>query len=128
MRKLYSLTLSLLLIVTLSACKKSNVDDETADLYTNKAKDAIELLLDLNYEEVHAQFNEEMKELLPVSDMNDLTPLIEKVGDFEEYEVSAVEERDGYYVTVVVTKHENGKLGFTVSFEEDGRIAGLFIK
>lgn len=128
MRKLYPLILSLLLIVSLSACKKSNVDDETAELYTNQAKAVIELLLDLNYEEVYAQFNEEMKELLPVSDMNELTPLIEKVGDFKEYEVSAVEERDGYYVTVVVTKHENGKLGFTVTFEEDGSVAGLFIK
>lgn len=128
MRKIYTIFLAVLLIITLVACQKSNVDEETANHYIDQAKSVIEHLLNSEYEEVYEQFNEEMKEELSLSNMGDLTPVIKEVGEFEKFETSAVEERDGYYVTVVVTKHEDGKLGFTITFEEDDSIAGLFIK
>lgn len=128
MRKLNILMFSLLIILTFTACQQSNVDDQTSDKYTEKGKEVVELLLDGDYEAVYEQFNDEMSTLLPVSEMDELTPVIEEAGEFEEYEVTAVEERDDLFVTVTVTKHEKGKLGFTITFEEDGDIAGLFIK
>lgn len=129
MRKLYPIILSFLLIMTLTACQKTNVDEETESHYIGMAKEVIELLLDYEFEEVFQRFNEELEESLPASELEDiLTPLIKKVGKFESYEVYAVEERDDLFVTVVVTKHEDGKLGFTITFEEDGKIAGLFLK
>lgn len=129
MKRRYLVILSIFLIIALSACQQSNVDEKTEEHYTDKGKAIVELLLDFKFEDVYQQFNEEMKEELPASELEELlTPLIKKVEEFEEYEVSAVEERANYFVTVIVTKHEKGKLGFTITFEENGEIAGLYLK
>lgn len=128
MRRNILVMFALVLIVLFTACQKTNVDSETEEKYVEKGKEVVEALLDLDYETVYEQFNGQMQRELPVEDMHELTPVIEDAGEFEKIETTAIEERDGIYVTVIVTKHEEGKLGFTVSFEENGKVAGVYIK
>src|SRR5690625_6940458 len=128
MRRNILVVFDIVLIVLFTACQKTNVDSETEEKYVEKGKEVVEALLDLDYETVYEQFNGQMQRELPVEDMHELTPVIEDAGEFEKIETTAIEERDGIYVTDIVTKHEERKLGFTVSFEENGEVAGVYIK
>lgn len=120
---------TVVVLLTLVACGGGNpVDDETAEPFITKAEEVVLLLNEGNYEEVYAMFNDEMKEGLPVEEMAELTPVFEESGEFEEIDKASVEEKDGYYVVVLVANHsEEGRI-YTISFEENEAIAGLFIQ
>src|SRR5699024_72341 len=105
------------------ACGGNKVDDATSEKYITKSEEIVSLLNEGNYEEVFAQFDEEMKAGLPVNDMEELTPIIEESGDFEEIDKSSVEE-DGYYVTVLVAKYSEENRVFTVSYNDKEEVAG----
>src|SRR5690625_6312453 len=99
MRRNILVVFDIVLIVLFTACQKTNVDSETEEKYVEKGKEVVEALLDLDYETVYEQFNGQMQRELPVEDMHELTPVIEDAGEFEKIETTAIEERDGIYVT-----------------------------
>lgn len=128
MRKILITVLAAVLIFMLVACGGNKVDDETAEIYISKAEEIIGLLSENNYETVHAMFSDEMKLGLPVKDMEELTPVIEESGSFESIDKTSVEEDDGLYITVIVAKYSNKNRIFTITFNENEEVVGLFIK
>ncbi|HIS29779.1 MAG TPA: DUF3887 domain-containing protein, partial [Candidatus Avamphibacillus intestinigallinarum] len=65
---------------------------------------------------------------LPVEDMEELTEIIEEAGKFSEISKASVEEKDDLYVTVLVAKYSAKKLVFTITLDENDKVAGLYIK
>lgn len=129
MNKVFLAAITLLSIFTLAACGGgSKVDDATKEKYTSLSEDVILLLNDRNYEDLHTMFNEEMKESLPVSDLIQLNAVMDEAGQFQNIDRSSVEEKDGYYVTVVVGNYSENKRIFTISYDDQDEIAGLYIK
>lgn len=128
MKKMVATMFGLVVILMLTACGGSKVDDATAEKYITKAEEVITLLNETNYEEVHAMFNDEMKSGLPVEDMEELTPVIEEAGEFKEIDKASVEEDDGLYISVLVAKYSEENRIYTITFNESGEVAGLFIK
>ncbi|MUK90370.1 DUF3887 domain-containing protein [Ornithinibacillus sp. L9] len=116
------------LMLMLVACSGEENSDSTTEKYIEQAEKVISLLNENNYEEVYAKFNDEMKQSLTLENMNTFTPLLEESGDFVEIDQSSVEEKDGYFVTVVVAKYTNQNRVFTISFSDNEEIAGLFVK
>src|SRR5690625_1145974 len=116
------------LMLLVAACGGNKVDDATAEKYITQAEEIVALLNEQHYEEIYAKFNDEMKAGLPVEDMEELTPIIEESGNFKEMDKASVEEEDGRYVTVLVGKYSNENRVFTITFNNDDEIAGLFIK
>lgn len=127
MRKVTSIVFSFMTILMLAACG-SNVDEATSEKYITQGEEVVSLLNDLNYEEVHAMFDDHMATELPGDQMEDLTPVIEGSGDFETIEKSSVEEKDGLYVVVIAAAYSNEDRMFTITFNNDDDIAGLYIK
>lgn len=127
MRKMLRLILSTFVILVLVSCGNS-VDDTTSDKYITTAEEIVLLLNDANYEDVHAMFDEQMKLGLPEEAMVELTPIIEQSGDFEEINKSSVEEKDGYYIVVLVANYSEENRVFTISFNDQDEVAGLFIQ
>lgn len=128
MKRVLVLVFVTMLLFMLAACGGNKVDDSTADDYITQAEEVVELLNEENYEEVHAMFDEEMKAGLPVEDMGELGTILEESGTFEEVDKASVEEEDGYYVTVLVTKYSDENRVFTITFNDEEEVAGLFIK
>lgn len=117
-----------LFLTFVTACGGNAVNDATAEKYINQAEEVILHLNELDYEAVFAMFNEEMKAGLPVSDMAELTPVIEESGDFEEIDKASVEEKDGIYTAVLRAKYTDKNRIYTISFNSKDEVAGLFIK
>ncbi len=128
MKKIVLMMFSVVTVVMLVACGGSKVDESTAEKYITKAEEIVTLMNAGDYGEVHAMFDEEMKEGLPVSDMEELTPVLNQSGDFEKINKSSVEEKDGYYITVLAANYSKENRVFTVSFNDNDEVAGLFIQ
>ena len=73
-------------------------------------------------------FDEEMEKELPVDDMEELSPVINQSGEFEEIDKSSVEEKDGFFIVVLVAKYSEENRTFTVTFNDKDEVAGLFIQ
>lgn len=117
----------LLMVFIFSACG-SRVDNNVAMKYIKHAEEVVDHLNNQNYEAVYDEFNREMQASLHLEDMNQLTDILEQAGTFEEIEKKSVDEKDGYYVTVLVAKYSEASHVFTITFTKDDEIAGLYIK
>ncbi len=128
MRKILMMLVSILFVLILVACGGNKVDEATAEKYLAKAEEVILLLNDEDYEAVYEKFNAQMQAGLPVSKMEELRPIIEEAGSFEEISKASVEEKDGMHITVSQAKYSDQKRIYTISFDQNDNIAGLFIK
>lgn len=128
MKRILLVVSLVLMLVGLSACGGAKVDDVTVEKYQAVAEEVVFLLNKGDYAEVHTMFDEQMKEGLPVESMGQLTPLIEEAGSFEQVDKFSIEEKDGIYVTVLVAKYNEKKRIYTISFNEDEEVVGLFMK
>lgn len=115
------------MMMMLAACGGNKVDSSTAEKYRTKAEEVIHLLNEAQYEELHTMFNSDMQSGLPVEDMTELTPIIEASGSFEKIDKASVEEDKGLYIAVLVAKYQNNKRVYTITFDADDKIAGLYI-
>src|SRR5690625_4177861 len=127
MRKLLLVMFSVVAMFVLAACG-NKVDEDVSEKYIKKAEEIVVLLNDANYQEVHAMFNEEMAVGLPVVAMEELTSVFEQSGDFEKINKSSIEEKDGYYVVVLAANYSGENRVFTISFNDQDEVAGLFIQ
>ena len=118
---------SVVAMFVLAACG-NKVDEDVSEKYIKKAEEIVVLLNDANYQEVHAMFNEEMAVGLPVVAMEELTSVFEQSGDFEKINKSSIEEKDGYYVVVLAANYSGENRVFTISFNDQDEVAGLFIQ
>jgi len=127
MRKILSVLLGALVALMLVGCG-SNVDDATANKYIEQAKTVVENLNNENYEDIQSQFDAKMKANLTTEQMAELAPIIEASGQFQEFDKQSVEEKDGYYTTILVAKYSEENRIYTISFNEQDEIVGLYIK
>lgn len=128
MKRIVITVLSVVALFALAACGGNKVDDATTEKFSTKAEEVVLLLNDGNYQDVYAMFDVEMEAALPVEDMEEFTPVIEQSGDFEQIDKASVEEQDGYYVVVLVANYSEEDRVFTISFNENEEVAGLYIK
>ena len=127
MRKMLLVMFSVVTMFVLAGCG-NKVDEDVSEKYITNAEDIVSLLNDANYEEVHAMFDEDMKVGLPVEAMVELTPVIEQSGDFEKINKSSVEEKDGHYIVVLAANYSEENRVFTVSFNDQDEVVGLWIQ
>ncbi len=100
------------------------------------AKNIIEIL---NSGEVEAlvdeQWNAVMKGAVDAEMLEDqILPIVEELGEFEGFDKEAVtgskdpDTEQEFAVAVIKAKYEKRKAQFTISFDEDMKVAGFFIK
>lgn len=128
MRKTLLTMLSVVVILGLVACGDGKVDDSTKEKYITHAEEIVSLLNESKYDDIRAEFDDQMKAELSVDQMEELSPIIEQSGTFEAIDKSSVEEKDGLYTTVLVAKYSKENRVFTITFNESDEIAGLYIK
>ena len=102
-------------------------------------KAAEEVIQDLNSGEIDALVEEKwsaiMKNALDADGVKEqIVPIIEELGEFESFDQEAVtggrdaDTEQEFAVAVIKAKYEKRKAQFTISFDEDMKVAGFFIK
>lgn len=128
MKKPVSIIVSLIVVILLTACSGEKVADDVANKYIDKAEIAVVHLTDKNYDELRSLFNSEMKAGLTEAELKQLEPFIEEAGSFTNIDKSSVEKDGEHYVVVLSAKYSDDTLIYTISFNEDDEISGLFVK
>lgn len=128
MRKKIAVIISILLVMILAACGGEKVDEETSNKYIAKAEDIIHLLNDGEYENIVDMFADELKAELTIDQLKEIEPILEESGEFVEVKKSSVEKTEGIYVTVIAGKYTEDDRIFTISYNDDDEVVGLFVK
>ena len=127
MKKKIVILCSMLMVLVLAACG-NKVDEATANTYIEKATEVVNWLNEEEYEKVTAQFDEKMKANLTEAQLAEISPILEESGTLEEIQKQSVEEKDGIKVVVLVAKHTEDKRIYTISYDSEDKIAGLFVQ
>lgn len=102
---------------------------------TDTAEGVLDLLNAGDYEGVTAAFSEELQEALSAEKLEEsVKNILQEAGTFQEYESSTVigqknrQTGEDNAVAIIVAKYENKKLTYTVSFDPEMAINGLYVK
>ena len=81
------------------------------------------------------QWNTVMKNAVDADMLKEqIVPIVEELGEFEGFDKEAVtgakdpDTEQEFAVAVIKVKYEKRKAQFTISFDEDMKVAGFFIK
>lgn len=127
MKKIHVMFISICVLVLLAGCG-SKVDDSTAQTYISKAEEVVQMLNNGEYESITEQFDDTMKASLSAEQLAGLEPLLTASGEFKAIEKQSVEEKDGMKIVVLIANYSKEKRIFTITYDANDKIAGLFIK
>lgn len=124
---------AMLTVGLLTACQSSKLADcFTEDEVKEQAVKDIELAASDNYQGWVDRFQEDLKSSLTEDTYATLLAELEKKGEFEKYGKTAIvgQEQDGknYAGAIVIAEYANGKLTYTISYNEDMELVGFLIK
>ena len=114
------------------AGKSSSVSSGQKEKYIEKAQNIITLFNEEKSDEIVELCDEAMKNALPKDKLSEIYTQIKSNGDFEKFlegEMTKVEQ-GGKTFTVVVQQAKYGKntLTYTISFDNEDKLAGIFYK
>ena len=118
---------SILAVLLLTACG-SKVDESTASLYISKAEEVVHFINNGEFDKIVEQFDERMKENVTAAQLAEITPVIEESGSYERIKKQSVQEKDGNKIVVIVGEHTEEDRVYTVTFNANDQIAGLYVQ
>lgn len=135
MKKFTSLLLVGMLLL-LTGCQGKLSDKFDEEEVKKEAKEIVTQVNEGNIEGVYNDiFSTVMKNAIALDTLQEnLSYTLDKVGDFENFEkieVAGTKDKDTgteYATIMILAKYEKGKAMFTISFDEDMKCAGFFIK
>lgn len=126
MKKLVLLALATVFL--LAACGKNKVDESAAEEYIKKSKETITLFNEEKFDEMRTMFDATMKEALSVEQLQDVLDIVKESGEFVSFEKESVAKKEQYFVATIATKYKEDNRVYTITLDEQQRIAGFFVK
>lgn len=128
-RFLAAAALAVCLALALGGCGASLPDGMQEDEVKKAAEATVSQLAGEDYEGLVASMDEVMKASTTLEDWQAVwQPIAAQVGAFEKIESHALASKDGYAVDVVKVKYANAALTFTLSYNADYQLSGLYVK
>lgn len=128
----------LVLAALLTGCAQSHSLSEKFDetLVKEEAENVIKALNNGEVDSlVEEKWNATMKSAIDAEGVKDqIIPIIEELGEFEDFDKEAVtgakdpDTEQEFAVAVIKAKYEKRKAQFTISFDEDMKVGGFYIK
>lgn len=130
MKKFKLLSMVLLIggmIVGCSSSKLSDVYDE--EEVKTSGVGVIELLNEENYDGLEAKMSEKLKSAASIEELKKVwQPIKETVGEFEKIKKETVVGNEGLATIALMAKYKNGNVTFTITFNENLELEGLYMK
>lgn len=136
MKQIAGAVLVLLFGLTLLGCTaKSLPDGFDADQVTQKATEVVRLSTDGDYDAVISMLRDDLKSAVTADQLKEgWAPAYEKAGAFVEISktnlTGTADQTTGeeYAVAQVLVKHADANLLYTLSFDQDLALVGLYLK
>ena len=135
-RKIAGVLAVVLILAGGSGCASAELsDDFDKDTVETAAKEVVDQLNSGDYAAIEESYNAAMIIAMQGQKLQDtLQPILDKLGEFEEItncEVGGSKEqntKEDLAVALINVKYAEGKVRYTISFDKDMKLAGLFIK
>ena len=125
--KIMILVLSFTFFVGCGAAKLSDKFNE--DTLKSESESIIESFNNEQYEDIINKGDDNLKSQLTADQLKEVWDQVsEKIGDYQGISKIAFKEKEGIASVVVLAKYENSKAQFTMSFNEDMQLVGIFLK
>lgn len=131
MKKLRLFLVMALSCLTLAGCSTNKLSDAfNEDGLKATTQDIIQMLCNGEYDKIEKMSGQELIDAGVTGDkLKEVWEPIEKdLGEFDSYEKEAVVGKDNQAIVVTLTKFKNGKAQFTISYNEDMKLTGFYIK
>ncbi|MEG1480833.1 DUF3887 domain-containing protein [Clostridium sp.] len=130
MKKVLTIVIVLFCGIVITGCGASKLSDNySEDKLKIAAEETINNLNNENYDEIVNSGTEELKSGLSQDKIKEAwIPLKEKLGNYKEVSKISFQEKDGIAVVVAIAEYENGKAQFTLSYNKDMKLAGIYMK
>lgn len=131
MKKAFGILFCILSFAVLASCGSKQLPDwADTDALTEKARVMIDTLNAYDYEGVAALYDDPA---VDASTFEAAGELIEEAGAFVDYGQTAfttgtADDGRDYVCVIQIANYENEKYAFTVSYFEDGSVAGFYLK
>ena len=127
MKKWKLIVCSMLAVLLLAACG-NKVDEATASTYISKGEEVVHYLNEGDFDKIVEQFDEKMKTNITAAQLAEITPLLEASGSYEGIKKQSVQEKDGHKIVVIVGEHSEEDRIYTLTYDANDQIAGLFVQ
>lgn len=135
-RKIAGVLAVILVLAGAAGCESAKLsDDFDKETVETAAKEVVDQLNTGDYAAIEEAFNATMTIAMQGQKLKDtLQPILDKLGEFEEIsncEVvgsKAQDTKEDLAVALINVKYAEGKVRYTISFDKDMKLAGLFIK
>ncbi|MEG0843510.1 MAG: DUF3887 domain-containing protein [Romboutsia sp.] len=130
MKKLKLLLIMLLVGVVLSGCSSSKLSDVyDEEILKKDAKEVVSMICNKDYDTLESKMSKEMVELGAKNQVQQGWDSISgKLGKFDSISKEGIVGNEDLATVVVVSKFENGKVQFTITYNEAMEISGLYMK
>ena len=94
-----------------------------------EAEKVIKNLNDKNYDAILEGSSDELKNALPDNKLKETWEgFSENIGDYDSILKMTFAEKNGYGVAIVNVKYTNKKVTFTLSFNSEMKLSGIYMK
>ena len=136
MKKVYTLLISIFVIMSLVACSSSKLsEDYSDDQVINKGKEVIEVINTLDYSAINNVLREDLRGDLTSDKLKEgWDSSLTKAGNFIEYTSTSTASQkskstgDDYAVAIINCKYENSNLVYTILMDKNMDIVGMYLK
>ncbi|MGL4989542.1 MAG: DUF3887 domain-containing protein [Sarcina sp.] len=130
MKKLIKGLMVCLPILFLVGCGGNSLSEKFDEEKLNiENKNVIEWLAEGQFEKVYEIEDTTMQASLDEDKLAEVfEPINQTVGTYKDIEKTVMKEKDGSVTGVSIANYENGKLQFTINFNEEMKIGGLYVK
>lgn len=130
MRGFKVILITALLGFVMIGCSDKSISEayDEEDLKSD-ALEVVNMLCEGKYSEIVNDMSSTMQEQIDDKKLEDVwEPIEDKLGEFKDVSKEVITEKDGLAVVGLVGDFENGKAQFTITFNKDGVLEGLYIK
>ena len=130
MKKIFKILSMMVCIFMMVGCSAGKLSDKynEEDLKV-EAEKVIKNLNDKNYDTILEGSSDELKNALPDNKLKETWEgFSENIGDYDSISKMTFAEKNGYGVAIVNVKYKNKKVTFTLSFNSEMKLSGIYMK
>ena len=130
MKKFIKSLVIMLCLFMLTGCSAGKLSDAyNEDEVKAAAEEVINELNDKNYDGILEDSSDELKISLPDNKLQETWEGFSKdIGKFNSISNMTLAEKNGYAVAITNVKYDNKKVTFTLSFNKEMKLAGIYMK
>ena len=104
----------------------SSIDKEE---YIIRAKNFVRRINRRDYEDCRLAFDDTLQSTMPTEKLGQtFDPILETLGEFKRFRGTGISKRDSGIYALVKCEYEKGPASFTIIFDEEGAVSGIYVK